>query len=92
MVAGSVGPFGAYLRDGSEYTGSYVEQSKKEQLIEFHLPRIQALVDGGVDLLLIETMPSLTEVVTLLELIESKFPNVEVWTSFSLKVSFYRYI
>ena len=30
MIAGSVGPYGAFLHDGSEYDGSYVDTMSKE--------------------------------------------------------------
>ena len=30
LVAGSVGPYGAYLHDGSEYTGVYAEEMSVE--------------------------------------------------------------
>lgn len=38
MVAASVGPYGAYLADGSEYRGDY--KLTEKELIEFHRPRI----------------------------------------------------
>jgi Homocysteine/selenocysteine methylase (S-methylmethionine-dependent) len=42
LVAGSVGPYGAYLADGSEYRGDY--NISEEELINFHRPRIKILV------------------------------------------------
>ena len=30
MIAGSVGPYGAFLHDGSEYDGRYVNTMSKE--------------------------------------------------------------
>ena len=36
LIAGSVGPYGACLHDGSEYTGSYVDALSVEQLKEWH--------------------------------------------------------
>ena len=30
LIAGSVGPYGACLHDGSEYTGDYVDHMTKE--------------------------------------------------------------
>jgi homocysteine S-methyltransferase len=41
LVAGSVGPYGAYLANGSEYRGDYTVSA--EEMKEFHRPRIQAL-------------------------------------------------
>ena len=37
LVAASVGPYGAYLADGSEYRGNY--DATEEQLREFHRER-----------------------------------------------------
>src|SRR5690606_40251525 len=55
-VAGSVGPYGAYLADGSEYRGDYVRSAEVFQA--FHRPRVEALLDAGADLLACETLPS----------------------------------
>ena len=56
-VAGSVGPYGAYLADGSEYTGDYLDEVSTGQLREFHRPRLAALAEAGVDVLACETLP-----------------------------------
>ena len=66
LVAGSVGPYGAYLADGSEYRGDYQRTASEFQ--EFHRPRIRALIDAGVDILAIETMPHLAEIEAVLRL------------------------
>jgi homocysteine S-methyltransferase len=79
LVAGSVGPYGAYLSDGSEYRGDYVRTEKEFQ--DFHRPRIQALVDAGSDLLAIETIPSMSEIQALLALLRSEFPTAIAWLS-----------
>ncbi|VTP65575.1 Homocysteine S-methyltransferase [Serratia rubidaea] len=57
LVAGSVGPYGAFLADGSEYRGDY--QLPQAEMIAFHRPRIAALAAAGVDLLACETLPRL---------------------------------
>ncbi|XP_073988119.1 homocysteine S-methyltransferase YbgG-like isoform X2 [Rhodnius prolixus] len=85
QVAGSVGPYGAYLHNGSEYTGSYCKEVTKEELIEWHRPRITALVDGGVDLLAVETIPCSIEALAVIQLLTKEFPNVKAWISFSIK-------
>lgn len=82
-IAGSVGPYGAWLADGSEYRGDYVVG--KEALKDFHRGRIQALVRGGVDLLACETMPQVGEVEALVELLQEEFSDVEAWFSFTLR-------
>lgn len=81
LIAGSVGPYGAYLADGSEYRGDYVLD--KAGFMDFHRPRLAALVEAGVDLLACETLPSLPEAEALLELLEEF--DVEAWLSFTLR-------
>ncbi|KAL1602827.1 hypothetical protein SLS60_006248 [Paraconiothyrium brasiliense] len=85
LIAGSVGPYGAYLADGSEYTGSYILTSSQYQ--DFHRGRIAALVDAGVDVLAIETIPNFVETQGLLELLQMEFPHVEAWFAFTLQPS-----
>jgi homocysteine S-methyltransferase len=63
-VAGSVGPYGASLADGSEYRGDY--GLTVAELRAWHRPRIAALVQAGVDVLALETIPTLVEVEALL--------------------------
>jgi homocysteine S-methyltransferase len=60
LVAASVGPYGATLADGSEYTGRY--GLTVVQLREFHRERLQLLASAGPDLFAVETIPSLPEV------------------------------
>jgi homocysteine S-methyltransferase len=79
LVAGSVGPYGAYLSDGSEYRGDYIRTEKEFQ--DFHRPRIQALIDAGADLLAVETIPSMLEIQAILSLLQSDFPNAVAWLS-----------
>ncbi|KWV14783.1 homocysteine S-methyltransferase [Xanthomonas translucens pv. translucens] len=82
LVAGSVGPYGAYLADGSEYRGDYA--LPQAQMLDFHRPRIAALVAAGVDLLACETQPSAAEIVALLALLQ-EFPQSTAWFSFTLR-------
>ncbi|TQJ35684.1 homocysteine S-methyltransferase [Arthrobacter sp. SLBN-122] len=81
LVAGSVGPYGAYLADGSEYRGDYVLSPAEFE--DFHAPRIAALVNAGFDLLALETLPSFAEAEALLAL--SREHGVDTWFSFSLR-------
>lgn len=80
LVAASIGPYGAMLADGSEYHGNY--KLTKEELMNFHRPRIQTLVDLGAKLLAFETIPSQLEAVALTTLL-AEFPNIFAWLSFS---------
>ncbi len=82
LVAGSVGPYGAYLADGSEYRGDYT--LPQAVLRDFHRPRIAALMEAGVDLLVCETQPSLAEMVALLQVLE-EFPGVVAWFACTLR-------
>ena len=82
FVAGSVGPYGAFLADGSEYRGDY--HLPKEDMKTFHRGRIQALVDAGVDVLACETIPSLSETEALIELLKEEFRDTEAWFTFTL--------
>lgn len=83
LVAGSVGPFGAYLSDGSEYRGDYTRTT--DEFKDFHRPRIQALIEAGVDLLALETMPNISEIRSLLKLLRSDFPDALAWLSCTAK-------
>jgi homocysteine S-methyltransferase len=82
LVAASVGPYGAYLADGSEYRGNY--GVSKEELKDFHRPRMKELVEAGADILAIETIPSLLEAEAAAEVL-SEFPEAWAWISFSAK-------
>ncbi|XP_060848124.1 homocysteine S-methyltransferase-like [Rhopalosiphum padi] len=85
-IMGSVGPYGASLCDGSEYTGSYIDKIDLKELYDWHKPRIQALVEAGVDVVLFETIPSVDEADILLNIL-SEFPNQKACLSFSCKDS-----
>ena len=80
LVAGSVGPYAAYLADGSEYTGDY--QLSEEEFRDFHRPRIQALLEAGSDLLAIETIPNGAEAAAIFRLLAEEFPQAEAYLSF----------
>ncbi len=82
LVAASVGPYGAFLADGSEFRGNY--DLTEDQLISFHEKRLAALLDASPDLLACETIPCLTEARALSRLL-SNFPDAETWISFSAK-------
>lgn len=82
IVAASVGPYGAYLADGSEYRGNY--GISEDELAEFHRPRMKALIDAGADVLACETIPCLTEAKAIVRLLK-EFPDTYAWFSFSAK-------
>ena len=82
-VAASVGPYGAYLADGSEYRGNY--GLSKEELKDFHRDRLSALIATKPDLLAVETIPELAEASVIIELINEISPDMPFWISFSCK-------
>ena len=82
LVAASLGPYGAYLHDGSEYHGDYAADAA--QLRAFHRERIALLADTGADLFGFETFPSLGEAEVVLELL-AEFPDLWAWISFSAR-------
>jgi homocysteine S-methyltransferase len=78
-VAGSVGPYGAMLADGSEYTGAYVEEVGVARLRAFHRPRMDVLAEAGADVLACETVPAAVEAEALIA--EADALGVPVWLS-----------
>lgn len=82
IVAASVGPYGAYLADGSEYRGDY--KITEKELIDFHRPRMRELIEAGADILACETIPCLLEAEAIVKLLR-EFPGVYCWISFSAK-------
>lgn len=82
LVAASVGPYGAYLADGSEYRGDYGISSG--ELRSFHERRWHVLADTAADVLACETIPSFPEAGAILELL-AETPHTRAWLSFSCK-------
>lgn len=82
LVAASIGPYGAYLADGSEYRGDY--GVGRDALVDFHGRRLGVLAASGSDLLAIETIPSSIEALALVEILE-RTPGPPAWMSFSCR-------
>ncbi|MCQ8771813.1 homocysteine S-methyltransferase [Streptomyces telluris] len=78
-VAASVGPYGAFLADGSEYRGRYGLSTA--ELERFHRPRIETLVEAAPDVLALETVPDVDEAEALLRAVAGC--GVPVWLSYS---------
>ncbi|ALC80274.1 MULTISPECIES: homocysteine S-methyltransferase [Bacillus] len=82
LVAGSIGPYGAFLADGSEYTGKY--DLSIEEFQQFHLSRMKLLKEAGIDIFAFETIPHFHESMALAQLLETAFPDTSAWISFSI--------
>ena len=85
FIAASMGPYGAYLADGSEYRGAYAIPEK--ELENFHLEQIKILDASGADFLAFETIPSLAEIKALSSLLIDTIKPA--WVSFSCKDGHY---
>eukprot|EP01127_Copromyxa_protea_P005479 TRINITY_DN15409_c0_g1_i1.p1 TRINITY_DN15409_c0_g1~~TRINITY_DN15409_c0_g1_i1.p1 ORF type:complete len:334 (+),score=58.18 TRINITY_DN15409_c0_g1_i1:76-1002(+) len=84
FVAASVGPYGAILHDGSEYTGSYMATTTPETIKQFHKRRIQILATHpGTDMILVETQPSSVEACLILDVISEVNKDIPVLICFS---------
>ena len=81
LCLGAVGPYGAYLADGSEYTGNY--SMDPAFLRDFHYRRMQLLHEAGADILLLETQPALPEVLVEADIAEQL--GADYWISFTCR-------
>ncbi|KAF8392341.1 hypothetical protein HHK36_022683 [Tetracentron sinense] len=85
LVAASVGSYGAYLADGSEYSGNYGDAVTLETLKDFHRRRVQVLSEAGADLIAFETVPNKLEAQAYAELLEEEDIKIPAWFSFNSK-------
>ncbi|PON95929.1 Homocysteine-binding domain containing protein [Trema orientale] len=83
LVAASIGSYGAYLADGSEYSGCYGPDVGLDKLKDFHRRRLQILVEAGPDLLAFETIPNKLEAQACIELLEEENIQIPSWICFS---------
>lgn len=81
VASAAIGPYGAYLADGSEYTGDY--KVDPEIIEAFHKERMQLLKDAGAEIFACETLPCLWEAEIILKV--AKELDVPCWFSFSCK-------
>jgi homocysteine S-methyltransferase len=80
LAAASIGPYGAYLHNGSEYRGDYT--LTRRQFQDFHRERLAILIACQPDVVAFETIPNALEAQALAELL-TEFPGVTAWLSFS---------
>ncbi|KAL0435705.1 UNVERIFIED_CONTAM: Selenocysteine Se-methyltransferase [Sesamum radiatum] len=85
LVAASVGSYGAYLADGSEYSGDYGDAMDLGFLKNFHRRRVKVLADSGPDLIAFETVPNKLEAQAFAQLLEEEEINIPAWVSFNSK-------
>lgn len=85
LVAASIGSYGAYLADGSEYSGDYGDAVTLQKLKDFHRRRLQILAEAGPDLIAFETIPNKLEAKAYAELLEEEAINIPAWFSFNSK-------
>ena len=83
LVAGSLGPYGAYLADGSEYTGAYALHAPDFEAV--HIPRIEELAGQGIRLFAVETQPRLDEAQWIVRRLGDLVPDAECWVSFQVQ-------
>lgn len=80
VVVGSLGPYGAYLSDGSEYTGEY--DISVEDYVQFHEERINALINRGIYDFVFETVPNINEIKAIVEYIIPNYSDqMTFWIS-----------
>jgi homocysteine S-methyltransferase len=82
IVAASIGPYGAFLANGSEYTGNY--DIRSEKLLSFHEPRWELLAQTPADLFACESIPSIYEAEVLRRLLDNT-PDIRAWISFTCR-------
>ena len=83
LVAASVGPYGEYLADGSEYRGDY--DVDEDALTEFHAGRLRLLTAAQPDLLACETLPCLIEARAIVRALRAEKIRIPAWFSFSCR-------
>ena len=86
LVAGGIGPFGAHLADGSEYTGDYsIAHTDNPVFEQVHRSRLEVLAGQGLGLFALETMPRLDEARAVIALMNELAPGCQCWVSFQLR-------
>jgi homocysteine S-methyltransferase len=83
LVAASVGPYGAVLAGGQEYTGDYGSASERD-VEAFHERRLRVLLGAGPDCLACETIPRLSEAAALARVLD-RLEAPDAWISFSCR-------
>jgi homocysteine S-methyltransferase len=82
LIAASIGSYGAFLADGSEYRGDY--GLDVAALTAWHRPRLRILEESSAELLAFETIPSLVEVDAIVRLL-AETDGPPAWISFQAR-------
>lgn len=83
LVAASVGPYGAVLAGGQEYTGDY--GGTPDAAVEaFHERRLTTLLEPGPDCIACETIPRAGEAASLARVLD-RLGAPDAWISFSCR-------
>ncbi|HRU65564.1 MAG TPA: homocysteine S-methyltransferase [Spirochaetota bacterium] len=82
FIAASIGCYGAYLANGSEYSGNYTLTFADYR--NFYESRIELLHEAGANFLAFETFPRLDEALAVAEIMKS-YNNIHYWISFTAK-------
>lgn len=83
LVAASVGPYGALLAGGQEYTGDYGADSPGD-VEAFHERRLRVLLEARPDCIACETIPRADEAAALARVLD-RLDAPEAWISFSCR-------
>lgn len=74
LISASIGPYGAALCDGSEFSGNY--KLSLDEYVNFHLERVlKFLLAPEIEFLSVETIPTIGEVKALVHLLEDVLPK-----------------
>jgi homocysteine S-methyltransferase len=86
FIAASLGPYGAALHNGAEYSGIYT--CTFDDLVQFHRQRIEVLAVAppaqSPDVLAFETLPSLAEVEAIGQAL-TPHPELSAWFAFTCR-------
>jgi len=83
LVAASVGPYGAMLAGGQEYTGDYGDLGTSD-LERFHERRLETLLEVRPDCVACETIPRADEAAALARVLD-RVQAPEAWTTFACR-------
>ncbi len=83
LIAASLGPYGAMLANGQEYTGDY-DGATADDIVAFHRPRVAALLGAEPDVLAWETIPNLLEAEAI-AVLQEETGGPPAWVSFQCR-------